>query len=135
MDRLTAKRRSWLMSRIGSKNTKPELALRSLLHGLGFRFRLHRRDLPGTPDVVLPGRQVAIFVHGCFWHGHACKKDKMPKSRLDYWGPKIEANRKRDSKSRRALRALGWRVLTVWECELKKPSKLSNRLLRMIDDR
>ncbi len=121
------------MSRIGSKNTKPELALRSLLHGLGFRFRLHRRDLPGTPDVVLPGRQTAIFVHGCFWHGHACKRNKMPKSRVDYWGPKIEANRKRDAKKRRLLRALGWRVLTVWECELKNPSKLSDRLVRMIN--
>ncbi|WP_371180914.1 very short patch repair endonuclease [Xanthomonas sacchari] len=133
VDRLTAERRSWLMSRIGSKNTKPELALRSLLHGLGFRFRLHRRDLPGTPDVVLPGRQTVIFVHGCFWHGHACKRNKMPKSRTEYWGPKIDANRKRDAKKRRMLRKLGWQVLTVWECELRNPSKLSDRLVRMID--
>ncbi|MEA9654745.1 very short patch repair endonuclease [Xanthomonas campestris pv. raphani] len=133
MDRLTPERRSWLMSRIGSKNTRPELALRSLLHGLGFRFRLHRRDLPGTPDVVLPGRKTAIFVHGCFWHGHACKRNKMPKSRVEYWGPKIEANRKRDAKKRKLLRALGWRVLTVWECELKDPSKLSDKLVRVID--
>ncbi|MCE4363556.1 very short patch repair endonuclease [Xanthomonas hortorum] len=121
------------MSRIGSKNTKPELALRSLLHGLGFRFRLHRRDLPGTPDVVLPGRKTAIFVHGCFWHGHACKRNKMPKSRVEYWGSKIEANRQRDAKKRKLLRALGWHVLTVWECELKDPSKLSDKLVRVID--
>ncbi|MCC5090795.1 MULTISPECIES: very short patch repair endonuclease [Xanthomonas] len=133
MDRLTPERRSWLMSRIGSKNTKPELALRSLLHGLGFRFRLHRRDLPGTPDVVLPGRKTAIFVHGCFWHGHACKRNKMPKSRVEYWGSKIEANRQRDAKKRKLLRALGWHVLTVWECELKDPSKLSDKLVRVID--
>ncbi|EGD21010.1 very short patch repair endonuclease [Xanthomonas hortorum pv. vitians] len=121
------------MSRIGSKNTKPELALRSLLHGLGFRFRLHRRDLPGTPDVVLPGRKTVIFLNGCFWHGHACKRNKMPKSRVDYWGPKIEANRQRDAKKRKLLRALGWRVLAVWECELKDLSRLSGKLVRVLD--
>ncbi|KAF1694928.1 very short patch repair endonuclease [Pseudoxanthomonas koreensis] len=134
MDRLTSERRSWLMSRIGSRNTKPELALRSLLHRLGYRFRLHRRDLPGTPDVVLPGRRTVIFVHGCFWHGHACKRSKMPKSRIDYWGPKIDANRRRDARKRRMLRALGWRVLTVWECELKDSGKLSDRIVRMLGD-
>ena len=133
MDRLTPERRSWLMSRIGSKNTEPEVAFRSLIHRLGYRFRLHRRDLPGTPDLVLPGRRTVVFVHGCFWHGHACKREKMPKSRMDYWGPKIEANRQRDRKKARALRALGWRVITVWECELRNPDKLSTRIVRLLD--
>jgi len=134
MDRLTPERRSWLMSRIGSKDTRPELALRSLLHGLGYRFRLHRRDLPGTPDVVLPGRNAVVFVHGCFWHGHACKRSGMPKSRVEYWGAKIDANRRRDEKKRRALRAMGWRVLTVWECELRNPDRLSAKIVRMLGD-
>ena len=120
------------MSRIRSKDTGPERAVRSLLHALGFRFRLHRKDLPGTPDIVLPGRGTAVFVHGCFWHGHACKVDKMPKSRTDYWGPKIEANRVRDTRKAAKLRRLGWRVVTVYECELKQPERLAGRLLRRI---
>lgn len=132
MDRLTPERRSWLMSRIGSANTKPEVAVRSILHGLGYRFRLFRRDLPGTPDIVLPGRTAVVFVHGCFWHGHSCKKTKMPKSRTDYWGPKIEANKRRDRRKRRELIGLGWRVIVVWECELKYPEKLANKLSKAL---
>lgn len=116
------------MSRIKGANTKPEIAVRSLLHQMGYRFRLHRRDLPGTPDIVLPGRAAVVFVHGCFWHGHACKRTKMPKSRIGYWVEKIEGNRRRDAKKRRKLRALGWKVVVVWECELKKPEKLTERL-------
>lgn len=116
------------MSKIGPRDTKPELAVRSLLHRLGYRFRLHRKDLPGTPDLVLPRHGVAIFVHGCFWHGHSCKIDKMPKSRTDYWGPKIEANKARDARKTRQLRKLGWRVLSIWECELKQPERLAKRL-------
>ena len=116
------------MSRIRSKDTGPERAVRSLLHSLGFRFRLHRKDLPGTPDIVLPGRAAVVFVHGCFWHGHACKVDKMPKSRTDYWGPKIEANRGRDLRKAAKLRRLGWKVVTVYECELKLPERLARRL-------
>lgn len=132
MDRLTPQRRSWLMSRIGSRNTGPELAVRSLLHRLGFRFRLHKRDLPGTPDIVLPGRRAVVFVHGCFWHGHACKRLGMPKSRAEYWLSKIDANRRRDIRNRRLLRSRGWRVITVWECEVKNPEKLSARLTRFL---
>lgn len=131
-DRISPEARSRLMSRIRSKDTGPERAVRSLLHALGFRFRLHRKDLPGTPDIVLPGRGTAVFVHGCFWHGHACKVDKMPKSRTDYWGPKIEANRVRDTRKAAKLRRLGWRVVTVYECELKQPERLAGRLLRRI---
>lgn len=133
MDRLTPERRSWLMSRIGSANTKPEIAVRSLLHRMGYRFRLHRKDLPGTPDIVLPGRDAAIFVHGCFWHGHACKRSGMPKSRVEYWSEKIEGNRSRDARKRRKLKALGWKVVVVWECELKRPEKLAAKLSRVLN--
>ncbi|TAA43182.1 DNA mismatch endonuclease Vsr [Pseudoxanthomonas winnipegensis] len=132
MDRLSQEHRSWLMARIPAKNTKPELAVRSMLHRLGYRFRLHKRDLPGSPDVVLAGRGAVVFVHGCFWHGHACKRDKMPKSRTDYWLPKIDANRERDLRKRRQLAALGWRVVVVWECELKYPERLARKLERLL---
>jgi DNA mismatch endonuclease (patch repair protein) len=121
------------MSRIGSRDTGPELRVRSLLHRLGYRFRLQRRDLPGTPDIVLPRHGKAIFVHGCFWHGHACKIDKMPKSRMDYWEPKIVANRQRDARKRRQLAALGWRSLVVWECETLNETQLALKLLRFLD--
>lgn len=132
-DRLSQERRSWLMSRIGGKNTRPELAVRSLLHRLGFRFRLHRKDLPGTPDIVLPGRQAVVLVNGCFWHGHSCKQKGMPKSRTDYWNQKIEANRYRDARVQRQLRRLGWKVVVVWECELKTPERLERKLSKSID--
>lgn len=133
MDRLSPERRSWLMSRIKGANTKPEIAVRSLLHRMGYRFRLHRRDLPGTPDIVLPGRNAVVFVNGCFWHGHSCKRTKMPKSRTTYWIEKIEGNRQRDARKRRKLRVLGWKVVVVWECELKRPDQLANRLSRALN--
>lgn len=120
------------MSRIKGANTKPEIEVRSLLHRLGYRFRLHRRDLPGTPDIVLPGREAVVFVHGCFWHGHACKRAKMPKSRRAYWVEKIEGNRRRDMRKRRQLKALGWAVVIVWECEIKRPDKLTVKLRRKL---
>lgn len=132
VDRLSPERRSWLMSRIGGKNTRPEVLVRSMLHRLGYRFSLHRRDLPGTPDIVLPARGAVVFVNGCFWHGHACKRSRMPKSRIDYWGAKIDANRLRDARKRRQLVSLGWKVVVVWECELKHPDKLESKLLRLI---
>jgi DNA mismatch endonuclease (patch repair protein) len=134
VDRLSPEHRSWLMSRIRGSNTKPEIAVRSLLHRLGYRFRLHRRDLPGTPDIVLPGRETVVFVHGCFWHGHACKRTKMPKSRVDYWGEKIDANRRRDVRKRKNLKRLGWKVVVVWECELKRPDRLAEKLRRAIEE-
>jgi len=116
------------MQAVRSKDTAPEIAVRSLLHGMGYRFRLHRKDLPGTPDIVLPGRRAAIFVHGCFWHGHGCRIGQLPKSRLDYWLPKIEANRERDRRKGGALEAAGWRVLTVWQCEIRDLDVLQERL-------
>lgn len=132
VDRLSPERRSWLMSRIGGKNTRPEVLVRSMLHRLGYRFSLHRRDLPGTPDIVLPARGAVVFVNGCFWHGHACKRSRMPKSRIDYWTAKIDANRLRDARKRRQLVSLGWKVVVVWECELKNPDKLESKFLRLI---
>jgi DNA mismatch endonuclease (patch repair protein) len=132
MDRLTPQARSRLMARIASKNTGPEMAVRSMLHRMGYRFGLHRKDLPGSPDIVLSRFRVAIYVHGCFWHGHVCKIDKMPKSRKTYWSKKIEDNRTRDLRQRARLRRAGWRVWVVWECELKRPERLRARLLRLI---
>ncbi|WP_319019480.1 very short patch repair endonuclease [Xanthomonas sacchari] len=132
VDRLSPEARSRLMSRIRSRDTSPELRVRSLLHSLGYRFRLHRKDLPGTPDIVLPGKGVVVFVHGCFWHGHSCKIDKMPKSRIDYWGPKIATNQARDLRKKRQLVALGWKVVFVWECELKNADRLERKLRRLI---
>lgn len=123
------------MSQIRGAHTKPELAVRSLLHRMGYRFRLHRRDLPGTPDIVLPGRKAVVFVNGCFWHGHSCKKDKMPKSNVSYWAAKIEGNRLRDTRKRRALSRAGWRVVVVWECQLKRPERLADRLRRALGAR
>jgi DNA mismatch endonuclease (patch repair protein) len=122
------------MSRIKGTDTKPEIAVRSLLHQMGYRFRLHRRDLPGTPDIVLSGRGAVVFVHGCFWHGHSCKRTKMPKSRKSYWSEKIEGNRRRDARKRRQLKSLGWKVVIVWECELKRPDKLREKLRLALDD-
>jgi DNA mismatch endonuclease (patch repair protein) len=128
VDRLEPEARRRLMQAVRGKNTGPELVVRSLLHRLGYRFRLHRRDLPGTPDIVLPGRGAAIFVHGCFWHGHGCRIGRLPKSKLDYWDPKIRANRERDKRKRSALTACGWRVLTIWQCELAELRTLERRL-------
>lgn len=124
------------MARVGSKDTMPEIVVRQLLHAMGYRFRLHRRDLPGTPDVVLPRLGKAIFVHGCFWHGHSgCRLGRLPKSRLEYWGPKIAANRARDARKATALRRAGWSVATVWECETRRPDRLAARLLRFLTER
>ncbi|CAN5314774.1 very short patch repair endonuclease [soil metagenome] len=119
-DVFTPEHRSRVMATVKGKNTKPELAVRRLLHQLGARFRLHRRDLPGAPDIVLPRRRLAIFVHGCFWHGHDCARGaRVPKQNRDYWLGKVGRNRARDIANRAALEASGWRVETVWECELK----------------
>lgn len=106
------------MSSVGQKNTGPEMLLRSALHKIGLRFRLHDRSLPGSPDLVFPKYKAALFVHGCYWHRHGCYRSTMPKSRQDYWGPKFAANQERDERNVRSLHDLGWRVLTVWECGL-----------------
>ena len=133
VDRLTPERRSALMKSVQTKDTGPERRVRSLLHRLGYRFRLHRRDLPGTPDIVLAGRNAVIFVHGCFWHAHGCRIGQAPVSKLEYWGPKLGKNRERDRRKVRELRRLGWRVLTVWQCELSNPEQLTRRLTRFLE--
>lgn len=120
------------MSRIGSKNTAPEIVVRRLLHAMGYRFRLHRKDLPGTPDIVLPARRTAIFIHGCFWHAHGCKIGRPPKTRPEFWGPKLARNRQRDRESEVALRAAGWKVETVWQCETRDALTLMERLSRAL---
>jgi DNA mismatch endonuclease (patch repair protein) len=129
-DHLSPARRSKNMAAIKGRNTGPELAVRRMLHGMGYRFRLHRRDLPGKPDIVLPSRKLVVFVHGCFWHQHAAEqcKARPPKSNLGYWLPKLRRNVQRDEKHRRELAVLGWRTLTVWECEMKAPIELRERL-------
>jgi DNA mismatch endonuclease, patch repair protein len=120
-DVVSSETRSRMMSGIRSKDTKPEQLVRKALFAAGFRFRLHRRNLPGVPDVVLPGRRVAIFVHGCFWHLHReCQYAKIPSTRPDFWRKKLEGNAQRDRRNVEALIALGWRVLVVWECATKK---------------
>lgn len=107
------------MSGIRGKNTRPEIIVRQALHNAGFRFRLHQKDLPGKPDVVLPKYHTAIFVHGCFWHGHDCRYFKIPKTRTDFWMAKIASNNARDQRDAEALRKLGWHVIVVWECEIR----------------
>jgi len=120
VDRLSKARRSWNMSRIRSKDTKPEMLVRSLLHQMGYRFRLHRKDLPGTPDIVLPKYKTIIFVHGCYWHRHkGCKYAYTPKSRVGFWQKKFQGNVERDRKHKRALKTLGWKVIVIWECQTK----------------
>ena len=126
--------RSALMSRIRSGNTQPELAVRRLLHALGYRFRLHRRDLPGRPDIVLPRHSLVIFVHGCFWHQHSgCRLASRPKTRQDYWEPKLAGNVRRDRAAADALASLGWRVAVIWECETRKHETLWVSVERALD--
>ena len=128
-DRLTPEQRSANMARIRSKNTLPELRVRKAAHKLGYRYRLHRRDLPGNPDLVFPGRKAVIFVHGCFWHRHeGCPDCSQPGSRKDYWIPKFEATKVRDARSVALLQAAGWRVLVIWECESPNLGELSSKL-------
>ncbi len=119
MDTVDAKTRSRIMSRVRSKNTSPEIKVRSRLHRAGFRFRIHRRDLPGNPDLVLPKYRYAVFVHGCFWHQHSCKDFRWPKSNVEFWRRKIERNVERDRRSQQELQSIGWRVHTIWACDLE----------------
>lgn len=134
MDTLTTAERSAIMGRVRSKNTRPEIAVRRLFHKLGHRFRLHRSDLPGRPDMVLTGPRVAVFVHGCFWHRHAgCASTRTPKSRVGFWEGKFSDNVRRDRAARRALRRDGWRVLVVWECQVANVTRLENRIRRFME--
>lgn len=120
MDCLTPEARSRLMSKVRGKDTKPEMAVRQYLHARGLRFRLHHKSLPGKPDLVFKSREAIVLVHGCFWHGHGCSKGRLPKSRLDFWGQKIEDNIARDKRNIRTLRALGWRVYVIWQCQISE---------------
>ena len=131
MDTLNPVQRSERMKRVRGHDTKPELLVRRLAHCMGYRFRLHRRDLPGTPDLVFPSRMKAIQVNGCFWHKHLdpkCPLARLPKSNLDFWGPKLETNRKRDERKLASLAALGWSTLVIWECETKNREDLMARI-------
>jgi DNA mismatch endonuclease (patch repair protein) len=120
MDIVTPEKRSAMMRAVSQKNTAPEMLLRKALHARGYRYRLHGTSLPGRPDIVFPGSRVAIFVHGCFWHGHECRAGRRPDTRREYWLPKIEENIRRDARKAQELRDLGWRTLIVWECELRR---------------
>lgn len=132
-DTRTPSQRRHIMQSVRPKDTGPEVAVRKMLHSLGYRFRLHRKDLPGTPDIVFPRKKKVVFVHGCYWHGHECNKGRLPKSKLDYWQPKIARNRERDAEKSRLLEDLGWEVLTVWQCELRNPETLQDKLVKFLD--
>ncbi len=124
-EKLSPDRRSENMRRVRGKDTKPEMVVRRLLHRLGYRFRVHRRDLPGRPDIVLPKYKTVVFVHGCFWHGHTCRKGVLrPVNNAEFWAKKIDDNVRRDLRSCTALQDAGWRVLVIWECRLKEPESL-----------
>jgi DNA mismatch endonuclease, patch repair protein len=133
MDRVTPERRSEIMALVKSADTRPEIAVRRILHRLGYRFRLRSDTLPGKPDVVLPKWQVIVLIHGCFWHRHpGCPNTRTPKSRIEFWTRKFNENVKRDRRVRSRLKSLGWRVHIVWECELSQPEALATRLNKFI---
>ncbi|CAN2977062.1 MULTISPECIES: very short patch repair endonuclease [Pseudomonas] len=133
-DVVTPEQRSRNMSKIKGKNTKPEMIVRSACHELGLRYRLHRKDLPGTPDLVFPKYRLCLFVHGCFWHRHpGCKYAYTPKSRLDFWLPKLAKNVERDINAQRALEVSGWRVSIIWECQTKNTDTLRTEIQKMIN--
>lgn len=120
-DRMSPADRSLLMAKVKRSNTKPEMVVRRLLHARGWRYRLHVKGMPGTPDLVFPSRKAVLFVNGCFWHGHTCRLGRLPSSRPEFWVPKIRANRERDGRKIGQLTSEGWRVLTIWQCSLSRP--------------
>jgi DNA mismatch endonuclease (patch repair protein) len=139
-DIVDRQRRSEIMARIGPRNTAPELAVRSMAHRMGFRFRLYRKELPGCPDLVFPGQRLAVFVHGCFWHRHpGCANATMPKTRTEFWQRKLSSNVERDRRNCEQLVRMGWRTLVIWECETEDPERLcsilSTTLARPYDHR
>lgn len=134
-DVFSREKRSWIMSRVKGRNTKPEILVRSFIHRMGYRFRIHRRDLPGNPDIVLPCHSKVIFVHGCFWHGHkSCLRSKRPSTNQIFWNKKLDGNIERDKQYRRELLQMGWKVFAVWECETRTPLKLLRKLERFLHD-
>lgn len=134
MDALTPQQRSAAMAAVRGKDTAPELSVRKLLYGLGYRYRLHAKDLPGHPDIVFRRRRCVVFVNGCFWHGHDCPRGSAPSSNVEFWQTKIGKNRERDRRVRGELRKGGWRVLTVWQCETKGVAQLRRRLFRFLGE-
>jgi DNA mismatch endonuclease (patch repair protein) len=133
-DVFTPQKRARVMAAVKGKDTKPEMIVRRLAHAMGYRFRLHRKDLPGKPDLVFPGRRKVIFVHGCFWHGHDCARgSRQPKQNAEYWRAKIARNVERDAANLQALERLGWQILVIWECELKDRQALSEQLRAFLD--
>lgn len=134
-DKFSKEKRSWIMGRVRGRDTIPELQVRSILHRMGFRFRVHRRELPGKPDIVLPRHGKVIFVHGCFWHGHKrCPRSKRPTTNMGFWNRKLDKNIKRDMVFQRNLRSKGWKVLVVWQCEIQRPEKLLGKFERFLSD-
>lgn len=127
-DTRNPQQRRRIMQSVGTRNTTPELTLRRILFAMGYRYRLHAKNLPGRPDIVFPSRKKAIFVNGCFWHLHGCAKGQPPKSRQEYWQPKLQANRYRDRSNLRKLKGLGWSSFVVWQCQLKKPSAVMEKV-------
>jgi len=133
VDTFSQSERAGIMRRVPARNSRPEIALRRLLHSLGYRFRLHRQDLPGSPDIVLPKHGLCIFVHGCFWHRHKnCRRASIPSTNVEYWEKKFAGNVERDKRNLRLLRARGWRTMVVWECELTDQRKLQRRIDRRL---
>ena len=132
-DPLTKDERSERMSRIRSADTKPEMVVRRIVHRMGYRYRLHAKGLPGNPDLAFKARRKVIFVHGCFWHQHGCRQYRMPRTRTDFWDPKLQTNKTRDAKVQRELRELGWKVLIVWECEIKDLVGLQERITAFLE--
>lgn len=135
VDTLTKQERSERMGRVKGADTKPEMVVRRLVHAMGYRYRLHARDLPGNPDIVFRRWKKVIFVHGCFWHRHpGCKLARTPKSRLDFWVPKLEGNRDRDIRNQELLEHMGWRHLVIWECEIGERGELENRIREFLGE-
>lgn len=132
MDVFTPEQRSAVMRAVKGADTRPEMAIRRMVHAMGYRYGLHRKDLPGSPDLVFRRFKKVIFVHGCFWHQHGCASSRMPSSRKEYWGRKLAANVQRDRRNRAALRKKGWKVLTVWECELRDAERVQAKLRRFL---
>ena len=133
-DTRSPEQRSRIMRSVRTKNTGPEMLLRRLLFKEGYRYRLHSKNLPGRPDLAFPGRRKVVFVHGCFWHGHDCAKGRAPKSRVDYWGPKLASNQERDARRVNELNELGWSSLTVWQCELNDTVAALQRVKKFLDN-
>lgn len=134
LDPLTPAQRSERMGRVRGKDTKPEMFVRRMIHALGYRYRLHNAQLPGKPDLVFSSRRKVIFVHGCFWHRHpGCKNARLPKSRRDFWIPKLNGNRERDLRNHRALREMGFQVMVIWECQIQEPEMMRRRVVQFLE--